>query len=189
MVVWLFSKGTWRIYKQNLEHKMYQNSTSSKFLSGSPRVQAIIWEKSAQMQVVLTSIVNLQNQLTLSLLQLHLMGCRMDISSSGHPLSMEEVNTLFPQSTHTLNQGWASLLSIQEGYIPLPFDWSRRFSLLILDEHQLRVIATDGYLVHVSTDYIMIKSGERYLFCKQKTVLNFSILEKQTFGSEVKCYQ
>ena len=159
---------------------MYQNNTSSKFLSGSPRVQAIIWEKSAQMQVVLTSIVNLQNQMTLSLLQLHLMGCRMDISSSGHPLSMEEVNTLFPQITHTLNQGWTSLLSIQEGYIPLPFDWSRRFSLPVLDEHQLRVIATDGYLVHVSTDYIMFKSGERYdFFCKQKTVLNFSILENK----------
>ena len=74
--------------------------------------------------------------------------------------------------------------------IPLPFVWSRQFSLPVLSEHQLRVIATDGYLVHVSTDYIMIKSGERYdFFCKQKTVLNFSILEKQTFGSEVKCYQ
>ena len=59
-----------------------------------------------------------------------------------------------------------------------------------VDEHQLRVIAIDGYLVQpVSTDYIMINSGERYDFLLQalKTVLNFSILEKQAFGSEVKC--
>ena len=115
MVVWLFSKGTWRIYRQNLEHiKMYWNSMSSKFLSGTPRVQAT---KPCQMQVVFTSIINLQNQMTLSLLQWHLMGCRMDIFSSGQPLPMEEVNTLIPQSTHTLNQGWAFLLSIWPGKV------------------------------------------------------------------------
>ena len=39
---------------------------------------------------------------------------------------------------------------------------------LSVDEHQLRVIATDGYLVQpVSTDYIMINSGERYDFLLQ----------------------
>lgn len=39
---------------------------------------------------------------------------------------------------------------------------------LSVDEHQLRVIATDGYLIQpVITDYIIISSGERYDFLLQ----------------------
>ena len=52
-----------------------------------------------------------------------------------------------------------------------------RFSV---DEHQLRVIATDGYLIQpLSTDYIIISSGERYDFLLQAK--NSSELEKTNF--------
>ena len=50
-------------------------------------------------------------------------------------------------------------------------DFLMRFSI---DEHQLQVIATDGYLIQpVTTDYIIFHSGERYDFLlRAKTNIN-----------------
>ena len=55
-----------------------------------------------------------------------------------------------------------------------------RFSI---DEHQLQVMATDGYLTRpVTTEYIMIHSGERYDFLiKTKNSSELSQLNKTNF--------